>query len=185
MDYRVCGILQARILEWVAVPFSRGSSQPRDRTQVSYIAGGHLRSLPAEPQGKPIEMSTSPFSSSFLKNLHNIRVKSIWIFIQNSPNCQIRKDISLLVNVIYDVNVLSAYWAIEVLYLSYFGFFYLYSINFAYNVLSWSIYFFSNESHCYYLHVSLVKKHTFLNKLEETKSIGRNLIIIRTTGTAV
>ena len=33
------GTLQARILEWVAVPFSRGSSQPRDRTQVSRIAG--------------------------------------------------------------------------------------------------------------------------------------------------
>ena len=32
-------ILQARILEWVAFPFSRGSSQPRDRTQVSRIAG--------------------------------------------------------------------------------------------------------------------------------------------------
>ena len=27
-------ILQARILEWVAIPFSRGSSQPRDRTQI-------------------------------------------------------------------------------------------------------------------------------------------------------
>ena len=36
----VHGILQARILEWVAVPFSRGSSQPRDQTQVSHIAGG-------------------------------------------------------------------------------------------------------------------------------------------------
>ena len=36
----VCGILQARILEWVAIPFSRGSSQPRDETQVSHIAGG-------------------------------------------------------------------------------------------------------------------------------------------------
>ena len=34
------GILQARILEWVAFPFSRGSSQPRDQTQVSRIAGG-------------------------------------------------------------------------------------------------------------------------------------------------
>ena len=32
-------ILQARILEWVAIPFSRGSSQPRDQTQVSHIAG--------------------------------------------------------------------------------------------------------------------------------------------------
>ena len=33
------GILQARILEWVAISFSRGSSQPRDRTRVSSIAG--------------------------------------------------------------------------------------------------------------------------------------------------
>ena len=39
-DYIVHGILQARILELVAVPFSRGSSQPQDRTQVSHIAGG-------------------------------------------------------------------------------------------------------------------------------------------------
>jgi len=36
------GILQARILERVAGPFSRGSSQPRGRTQVSHIAGGFL-----------------------------------------------------------------------------------------------------------------------------------------------
>ena len=36
----VHGILQARILEWFAIPFSRGSSQPMDRTCVSCIAGG-------------------------------------------------------------------------------------------------------------------------------------------------
>ena len=35
----VHGILQARILEWVGAPFSRGSSRPRDRTWVSHIAG--------------------------------------------------------------------------------------------------------------------------------------------------
>ena len=35
MDYTVHGILQARILEWVAFSFSRGSSQPKDQTQVS------------------------------------------------------------------------------------------------------------------------------------------------------
>ena len=35
----VHGILQARILEWVAISFSRGSSRPRDQTQVSCIAG--------------------------------------------------------------------------------------------------------------------------------------------------
>ena len=36
------GILQARILEWVAMSSSRGSSQPRDQTQISGIAGGFL-----------------------------------------------------------------------------------------------------------------------------------------------
>ena len=40
MDRIVHEILQARILEWVAFPFSRGSSQPRDQTQVSCITGG-------------------------------------------------------------------------------------------------------------------------------------------------
>ena len=40
IDCTVHGVLQARILQWVAIPFSRGSSQPRDRTQVSHIAGG-------------------------------------------------------------------------------------------------------------------------------------------------
>ena len=45
-DYTVQGILQARILEWVAFPFSRGSSQPRSLTL-------QADSLPTEPQGKP------------------------------------------------------------------------------------------------------------------------------------
>ena len=45
MDYTVHGILQARILEWVAFPFSRGFSQPRDRTQVSCIAGRFFAKL--------------------------------------------------------------------------------------------------------------------------------------------
>ena len=44
MDNTVHGILQARILEWVAFPFSRGSSEPGDRTQVSHIAGGFFTS---------------------------------------------------------------------------------------------------------------------------------------------
>ena len=50
MDCILHGILQARIQEWVAFPFSRRSSQPREQTQVSHIAGDPL---PAEPQGKP------------------------------------------------------------------------------------------------------------------------------------
>ena len=43
-DYTVYGILQARILEWVAFPSSRGSSQARDQTQVSLIEGGFFTS---------------------------------------------------------------------------------------------------------------------------------------------
>ena len=54
----VHGILQARILEWVAIPFSRGSSRPKDQTQVSCIAGRFLtiwatrEALPTPPQKK-------------------------------------------------------------------------------------------------------------------------------------
>ena len=40
--FLVHGILQARILEWVPISFSRGSSRPRDRTPVSHIAGRHF-----------------------------------------------------------------------------------------------------------------------------------------------
>ena len=36
------GIFQARILEWVAISFSRGSSQPRDQTQVFHVVGRHF-----------------------------------------------------------------------------------------------------------------------------------------------
>ena len=50
MDYTVHGIFQAKILEWVTVPFSRRSSQPRHQTQFSHIAGGFFR---AKPPGKP------------------------------------------------------------------------------------------------------------------------------------
>ena len=44
------GIFQARILEWVAISFSRGSSWPRDWTRVSHIVG---RSVSSEPPGNP------------------------------------------------------------------------------------------------------------------------------------
>ena len=49
--YTVHGILQARILEWVAFPFSRGSSQPRDWTQVSRIAGRFFTSWATREKG--------------------------------------------------------------------------------------------------------------------------------------
>ena len=55
-------ILQARILEWVAMPSSRGSSQPRDRTLVSCIA---VRFFTAEPPGKSIHHILSPQLTAF------------------------------------------------------------------------------------------------------------------------
>ena len=50
MDYAVHGIFQARVLELVALPFPRGSSQPRMEPRSPALQVG---SLPAEPQGKP------------------------------------------------------------------------------------------------------------------------------------
>ena len=51
-DFSVHGILQARILEWVAISFSRESSQTRDQTRSPALQGD---SLPSEPPGIRIE----------------------------------------------------------------------------------------------------------------------------------
>ena len=56
MDYTVHGILQATLLEWAALPFSRGSSQLRHLPNPGIERGSpelQADSLPAEPQGKP------------------------------------------------------------------------------------------------------------------------------------
>ena len=68
MDYTAHGILQARILEWVASPFSRGSSQPRHRTQVSCIAG---RFFTSRATGKP--KNTGVGSLSLLQQIFPIQ----------------------------------------------------------------------------------------------------------------
>ena len=57
------GILQVRILEWVAMPSSRGSSQPRDQTSVSYILHWQAGSLSLAPPGKPMAWFSSVQSS--------------------------------------------------------------------------------------------------------------------------
>ena len=69
MDYTVHGILQARIVEWVAFPFSRGSSQPRDWTQVSCIAGRFFTSWAI---GKPVPLIETHFQSSIQKISHRL-----------------------------------------------------------------------------------------------------------------
>ena len=63
MDYTVPGILQARILEWVAFTFSRGSSQPRDGTQVCRHYRQILYLLSHQGNPRILEWVAYPFSS--------------------------------------------------------------------------------------------------------------------------
>ena len=67
----VHGILQVRILEWVAIPFSRGSSHPRDQTQVPCIAGRFL---------------TIWANKKALQNFHMIQQSHSWIYTQSKPS---------------------------------------------------------------------------------------------------
>ena len=62
MDYTLHGVLQARILEQVAVPFSKGSSQPRDQTQVSSHCRWILYQLSHQENPKILEWVAYPFS---------------------------------------------------------------------------------------------------------------------------
>ena len=71
MSHSWHGILQARILEWVVIPFSRRSSQPRNQTWVSCITD----SLPSEPPGKP-NTNKLAHNSSTLKQT-GIKIENI------------------------------------------------------------------------------------------------------------
>ena len=78
MDYAVHGILLARILEWVSLPFSRGSPQPWDRIQVSGIAGGFFT---VWAQGSPLHM-VFPFSG-----VHSPQISKRFSFSLPSGHC--------------------------------------------------------------------------------------------------
>ena len=69
MDYSVHGILQARILEWVAFPFSRASYQPRYRTQVSHIAGRFITSLATREVASHISLIYRPVKLQYFGHL--------------------------------------------------------------------------------------------------------------------
>ena len=78
MDYTVHGILQARILEWIAFPFSRGSSQPRDQTQVSHMADGFLTSW-ATRETMNILLLTNFIASFVISNLLFHLIEEYWV----------------------------------------------------------------------------------------------------------
>ena len=71
----VHGILQARILEWVAIPFSRASSQPKDWTQVSCISGRFSTVWESESPEKPYSSSNMEKRAQNQSTLHNRKFK--------------------------------------------------------------------------------------------------------------
>ena len=70
-DSSAHGILQARILEWAAIPFSRGSSQPRDQTWVSRIAGRFFFRNPQFPHVADLSHQGSPWFLTRMPSLFN------------------------------------------------------------------------------------------------------------------
>ena len=73
MDYTVHGILQARILEWVPFPFSRGSSQPGIKPKSPTLRAD---SLPAESQGKP----KHPWNICLPIVFSDLSSKTCWVY---------------------------------------------------------------------------------------------------------
>ena len=76
MDYTVHGILQASILEWVAILFFKGSSKPRVRTQVPCIADGFFTSWVTR-EAIFVESPSKP----------RIVVAHLWLTLCNPMNC--------------------------------------------------------------------------------------------------
>ena len=109
-DYTVHGILQARILEWVAYPFSRGSSQPK-------FPIFQVDSLPTEPPGKP--KNTGGCSLSLLQG----------IFLTQESNWGLLHCSWIIYHLSYKGSPLQGNdtWNIEVLYNG--GFLYTYDIS--------------------------------------------------------
>ena len=76
------GILQARILEWIAIPFSRGSSWPRDQTQVSCTAG---RFFTIWATGKILKHRTIPRFLTFLQWHSSIYISTSFCYSISVP----------------------------------------------------------------------------------------------------
>ena len=83
----VHGILQARILEWVAISFSKGSSCPRDQTHMSYLARG---SFTTEPPGSPLS-NTGVLQSK----IHVNKTRTLHIKIPLQPKMDYVKNFTV------------------------------------------------------------------------------------------
>ena len=102
----VSGLLQARLLEWVAIPFSRGSSQPRDQTQGLPHCRWILYQLSHKGSPRILEWVAYPFSSGSSRPRSQTRVSCItgrfftnWA-IKEAPNIS-SGLVSFILNIIY------------------------------------------------------------------------------------
>ena len=81
--FSVCGIFQARVLEWVAISFSRGSSWPRDWTQVSCIVGSFF-TIWATREAHERQRTCNQICSFFIKKMVAFPVEFyLWLVDQN------------------------------------------------------------------------------------------------------
>ena len=85
-DSSVHGILQARILEWIAIPFSRGSSRPRDQNPVSPIAG-RLFTICATREAPKYGLQNSQGTEPALEPETLFKCKTFFINILGSWHC--------------------------------------------------------------------------------------------------
>ena len=81
LDYTAHGILQARTLEQVEIPFSRWSSQPRDKTQVSHIVGKFLTSWGTR-EAQLLYKDTLKLS---IKSFSGFAIQAFWYFVSKIP----------------------------------------------------------------------------------------------------
>ena len=122
MDCTVHGILHARILEWIAFPFSRGSSQPRSPAL-------QVDSWPAEPQGSPriLERVAYPFSSRSSRPRNrtgvscrfftNWAIREALIYTEMFNNVcgdQFNEDGNTVTQLIFELVWVSGQWGIQI-----------------------------------------------------------------------
>ena len=92
MDYTVHGILQTRIAEWIVFSFSRGSSQPREQTQASRIAGGFFTTEPQQEfitnRFLVVKSCMTQFKYLFLVTFLN-RIKDTLVSVDNNAPVKI------------------------------------------------------------------------------------------------
>ena len=85
----VHGIIQARVLEWIAISFSRGSSQPRNRTQVSCIAGRCFTGKPIIPKKGNAKECSNYRTVALISHASKVMLKILQARLQQYMNCEL------------------------------------------------------------------------------------------------